>query len=250
MAVIETTGSPPARLAHRPRRTRVRISTHVILATIVGAYRPYVDMPAFRAGMLAWRLGSGPNPHENDAVQAEAWHRGACAAIVYQAALKRFSASMRAVRRPSSRRRRIGFAASSAPTAGGADGRPRPAERRHARGRPLPPRRTARAPVRRDRRAGPHQGPAAPPPSRRPRAGDTLVVVPPGAARGDGTCRRYPAPRTTPEPRSSPVRPPHPRDGGDRPPGAKSPLGAGRAPSFPPKSFRCDRRPSLRVRRR
>ena len=97
MATDYPTDSPPALPAHRGR---VRISTEVILATIVGAYRPYVEMPAFRAGLLAWRLGGGPNPHENDPVQAEAWHRGATAAMIYEASLKRFNACREAAQLP------------------------------------------------------------------------------------------------------------------------------------------------------
>ena len=83
------------------------------------------------------------------------------------------------------------------------------------------------------------------------RAGDTLVVVPPG---GDvepepdlPQVSRASTTRNAPLAAAALLNPPRRRR---RPPGAKSPLGAGRAPSFPPKSFRCDRRPSLRVRRR
>ena len=46
-----------------PRKAgRVRISTEVILATIVGAYRPYVDLPAFREGPAGVAPRRRPEP--------------------------------------------------------------------------------------------------------------------------------------------------------------------------------------------
>ena len=53
-----------------------------ILTGICAAYAPYNAMPEFQHGFDAYRRGD-TNPHNADSVEAQAWDRGANAAMQY-----------------------------------------------------------------------------------------------------------------------------------------------------------------------
>jgi hypothetical protein len=71
------------------------MSTDEILARIKAQYRPYDTLPAFEEGFTAYQA-SGPlrrNPYDNDAgYKAQAWDRGANAAMLYARALAHLDA--------------------------------------------------------------------------------------------------------------------------------------------------------------
>jgi hypothetical protein len=60
-----------------------------LLAQICNDYRPYDSLPAFTEGYNDYEAGKHRNPYEGDVskgVQAQAWDRGANAAMRYRRA--------------------------------------------------------------------------------------------------------------------------------------------------------------------
>jgi hypothetical protein len=63
--------------------------TDAILKRIVEAYRPYNTYVAFKEGYRTYQLSGSVsgNPYDGDSVDAQAWDRGANAAMLYGRAL-------------------------------------------------------------------------------------------------------------------------------------------------------------------
>lgn len=63
-----------------------------ILTEIVKSYRPYDTIEAFREGFVGYQNGALANPYDGQpakGVQAQAWDRGAEAAMRYERAVGR-----------------------------------------------------------------------------------------------------------------------------------------------------------------
>ena len=63
-----------------------------IMARIFAAYRPYDTHPAFREGYRAYQLDGVFRRNPHDGVAAQAWERGASAAMLYRRALAHLDA--------------------------------------------------------------------------------------------------------------------------------------------------------------
>jgi hypothetical protein len=71
-----------------------RISNDAILKRIFEEHRPYNTYLAFREGYRTYQINGAAvgNPYDADGVEAQAWDRGANAAMLYQRALAHLDA--------------------------------------------------------------------------------------------------------------------------------------------------------------
>jgi len=72
----------------------IGISNDAILKRILEEYRPYNTYTAFIEGYRAYQTNGNAwsNPYGDDCVDAQAWDRGACAAMRYQQAIAHLDA--------------------------------------------------------------------------------------------------------------------------------------------------------------